>query len=302
MMSKIKILFLLALCVGLIGGAMNVSAQTGGDKVLVSAGGKTLKQSDVDAIIEFYEWASQTRFTSEQRAQYGQLKAAEFRRNPAEAKKGNDEVRGFLPQINLSSPVEKERVRNAFNDNFIAQLRKETDDAEAQFLLGVYDAARGGAIAMNDALDSADASDSSTGGDFSTFVGKWVWSRTGSGTWNTYTGTYAGGNGSRFTYQFSPNGAVEYTGIMNVMMGGCSQQVFMQKKGRATVHGDTMTIKWSGGTSTRDFSCDSANNYTKNLPAETETLKINFTKNSTGQKLFCAGAEGKEATCFSPTN
>jgi hypothetical protein len=301
MMSKIKILFLMVLCLGVTSATTNVSAQTGDDKVLISAGGKSLKQSDINQIIEFYEWAFQTRFTNEQRAQYRQLKESEFRRNPAEAKKGNDEVRGFLPQINSSSQSEKERVRNAFNASFVSQLRKTTDDAEVKFLLGVYDAANGGETAAGDTINSANSSDSLIG-DLSTLVGKWVWSRTGSGNWNGATGAYVGGNGSRFTYSFASDGAVEYTGIMNVMMGGCSQQVFMQKKGRASVQGNTLTIRWSGGTSTRDFSCDRANNYTKNLPAETETLKINLTSNSTGQKLFCVGAEGKEQTCFSPTN
>jgi hypothetical protein len=299
MMSKIKILFLLVLCVGLIGGAMNVSAQTGSDKVLVSAGGKTLKQSDVDAIIEFYEWASQTRFTSEQREQYSQLKAAEFRRNPAEAKKGNDQVKGFLPQINSSSPSEKERVRKAFNDNFIQQIRKATDDAEAQFLLGVYDAARGGnnggETAANDANGAGDSENSSSGGDVSDLIGKWAWGRSGSTTYAA-GGAMLGSNGSRHTYQFAANGAVEYTGIMNVMTGGCNMQIFKTMKGRANLSGGTLTINWQPATFTRDDSCSPSKNYTKKLPAETETFQIKF-KSDYGQKQLCL--TGKDETCYS---
>jgi hypothetical protein len=49
-----------------------------------------------------------------------------------------------------------------------------------------------------------------------------------------------------------------------------------RNKGRALRAGQYVEIRWSGGTSARDFSCDRANNYTKNLPAETETLKIKF--------------------------
>jgi hypothetical protein len=44
-----------------------------------------------------------------------------------------------------------------------------------------------------------------------------------------------GSNGSRHTYQFRRNGAVEYTGIMNVMTGGCNMQVFKTMKGRANL-------------------------------------------------------------------
>jgi hypothetical protein len=86
---------------------------------------------------------------------------------------------------------------------------------------------------------------------------------------------------------------------MNVMMAGCSQQVFMTKKGRASLAGDTLTIRWSPATSKRDFSCDRANNYTKTLPAETETLKVGF-KNSYGQRQLCTVSKDGGETCFSP--
>jgi hypothetical protein len=300
MINKIKTIFLMMLCFGVFGGISNVFAQTGGNKVLVAAGGETLKQSDVDGLIGFYEWAFETQFTGEQREQYAQLKKAEFRRDPVNAKKGNNEVSGFLSQAASMSQSEQTRVRSSFVKSFVPQIRKSTDDAEAQFLVGVYDAAHGNGSGGETASNNADdATDSSAGGDISILIGKWVWSRTGSTTW-TPGGSYVGGNGSRFTYSFSANGAVEYNGIMNVMAGSCSQQVFMSKKGRATLSGGTLTIRWSSGTSKRDFSCDTANNYTKNLPAETETLKVSFKSNSTGQKLFCTG-EGQGQTCFSPT-
>jgi predicted enzyme related to lactoylglutathione lyase len=294
MINKIKYLFLLILCAGVIGVVTKVSAQNG-DKVLVMVCGKSLKQSDIDKLIKFYEWAFQTEFTAEQREQFQQLKEAEFRNNPVEAKKGNDDIGGFLPKVRASSQSEQERIRNTFNAEFVPNLRKATNDAEAQFLVSIYEAAQ----AKGD-LKAIEEAGYSSGVDISSLIGKWVWSRTGSGTWNTATGGYVGGNGSRFTYQFSPSGAVEYTGIINVMMGGCSQQVFMSKKGHASLSGETLTIKWSTTTSTRDFSCDRANNYTKTLPAETETLRVSFKSNSTGQKLFCT-TTGKDETCFSPS-
>ncbi len=150
----------------------------------------------------------------------------------------------------------------------------------------------------NDESNDEDNS-SADAGDIDRLVGKWVWARTGSGTYDGATGGYVGGSGSRFTYEFSPNGTVELNGIMNVMMGGCSQQVFTSKKGRASLSGGTLTINWSGGTTTRDFSCDSANNYTKNLPAETQNLQIRYKTDSSGQENFCTGT-GSGENCFSP--
>lgn len=133
-------------------------------------------------------------------------------------------------------------------------------------------------------------------GDAARLAGKWVWARTGSGTYST-GGAYMGGNGSRFTYEFAEDGTVEFTGIMNVMQGGCRMQIFKSRRGQANLSGDALTINWSPADFTRDDSCDTAGNYEKTLPAETEALKATF-KNSAGQNQLCL--TGKDETCFSP--
>ena len=83
---------------------------------------------------------------------------------------------------------------------------------------------------------------------------------------------------------------------MNVMMGGCSQQIFRLIRGKASVSGNNLTISWQPEKFTRDYSCDTANNYTKTMPARVEKRKVSF-KTDLGQKQMCfVGAE-----CFSPT-
>jgi hypothetical protein len=297
MTSKYSLLLLLILCAGLTCGLPEASAQTGGGKVLV-AGAKQLRQSDVDAMVELYEWALEVKFTDGQRARFQSVTEADFRNDPAAARKGIDDLLDMREQVKAMDENRRREVRRNFVPEFVKGLRQHTDDEATRLLLSIYDTSRGtndaGVVAADGAGDGAGVA----AGNVSALAGKWVWARTGSSTWNP-NGTYAGGNGSRFTYQFSPGGAVEYTGIMNVMMGGCSQQVFLSKKGRARLSGDTLTIEWSPATSTRDFSCDRANNYTKTLPAETETLKVNFKNSSTGQRQLCTVSNGGE-TCFSP--
>lgn len=60
-MNTIKYLFRLILCVALAGAATSISAQNNNDKILV-AGKKPLKQSDINTLIKFYEWASKANF------------------------------------------------------------------------------------------------------------------------------------------------------------------------------------------------------------------------------------------------
>jgi hypothetical protein len=126
-------------------------------------------------------------------------------------------------------------------------------------------------------------------------AGKWVWGHSGSTT-TTASGVYVGSNGSRYTYEFSDDGEVEYSGIMSVMTGSCNMQVFKSGTGQASVSGNTLTIDWEPATLNRDDSCSSSQNYTKTLPAETETFTIDF-KKSGGHQQLCLTQ--KEETCFS---
>ena len=270
MLNKIKYLFLTILCAGIIGGAMNVSAQSG---------------ADTNKLINYYEWLFETQFTNSQRSQYEQIKEEDYRVDAANEKKGIDSLMKNFAVVKSKNENEQARVRGIIIGDFVKSLQDAgSDNKEAVFLLGVYNDAQ--------AKEAQEAETNGTG-DISAYTGKWVWAHSGSSTIST-GGAYVGSNGSRFTYQFSPNGEVEFNGIMNVMNGGCNQQIFRSIKGKASVSGNNLTISWQPEKFTRDFSCDTANNYTKTMPAKVEKHKISF-KTDLGQKQMCfLGAE-----CFS---
>ena len=296
-MNKVVCLLLLLLCAVSLCVPNEVRAQGSGEKVLVQ-GKKQLRQSDVDGMIEFYEWALDAKFTGEQRANFQTLTEADFRNDPDASRKGIDDLLEISAKVKALGENRRREVREKFAADFVQSLRQKSEDESAKLLLSIYDGEGRANQSPTAANESGEAVSGSVAG-ISALAGKWVWARTGSTSWNQ-SGTYAGGNGSRFTYQFSANGSVEYTGIMNVMMAGCGQQVFMKKNGRARLSGDTLIINWSPATSTRDFSCDRANNYTKTLPAETETLKVSLKTSSTGQRQLCTVSKDGGETCFSP--
>lgn len=275
------------------GAIINISAQAAGSKILVTAQNESLNESNIDKVIAFYEWAFSAKFTIEQRNEYQSIKLNEFRKDPDGTRKIIDNLISNYTQALAKNEEEQSRIRQAFNGEYVGQLRNLPNDAEAKLLLSVYDSAHASETASNNTDDSSDSV-----GEISSLVGKWVWTRTGNSAIST-NGTYIGSNGSRFTYQFLPNGTVEFTGIMNVMSGSCNQQIFRSRQGKVSLSGSTMTIKWSPATFTRDFSCDRANNYTKTLPAENETYQVKF-KTDLGQKQLCMIS--KHETCFSPTN
>ena len=271
MMNKLKNLFLLAVCAVVVGSAMNVSAQS---------------NAQIDKVVQYYEWLFETQFSSAQRNAYREIKNEDYQNDPAGEKKGADDLIKNFSTIKSKSESEQERVRGTVLNSFIPDLRSMNDNREAEFLLSVYDAKQ---------ESDERAANENGAGDISAYAGKWVWSRTGSGV--IIGGAYAGGNGSRFTYEFAANGGVKFTGIMNVMQGGCSQQVFQFREGKASVSGNNLTISWQPEKFTRDFSCDTGGNYTKTLPAKVEKLKVSFKNNSTGQRQMCVlGSE-----CFTET-
>ena len=302
MILKLKYIFLVVLCAGMIGGALNIHGQVS-DKVLISASGKSLRQSDIDRMIEFYEWAFQAEFNGAQRADFQRFTEREFRANPAEARATVDDIVKTLPQILAASEDVQAETRKNFLDAFLPEARKNSDE-NSQMLVSIYETANGGAddsnVASNDAK-SEDPNDSyetvkKVGvGNLSAIVGKWVSGSSGSMT-KTTSGVYLGGNASRHTYQFNADGTVEYTGIMNMMTGGCRMQIFKSAKGRANLSGSTLTINWSPASFSRDDSCSPSKNYKKTLPAEVETMQVNF-ETYYDDKQLCLTTTDK--TCFS---
>lgn len=298
-MNKIKILFLTVLCLGLVGGVIKVAAQTD-NKVLVSKGGATLKQTDVETMIEFYEFVFDAKFSDAQKMDFADNTKREFEKDPKGNRAAIDDIAKIMPKVLAASGEVRQNFKKEFLNEFLPEARKNAD-LNSRLLLEVYESGQSGnddSILANNSNDSENDSAVSNVGNISALTGKWIWSRSGSSTYAA-GGAYLGSNGSRFTYQFSPNGAVEYTGIMNVMTGGCTMQVFKSVKGKASLNGNTLTINWSPASFSRDDSCDRAGNYKKTLPAETETFKIGF-KTDYGQRQLCL--TGKDETCFSPEN
>jgi hypothetical protein len=300
-MKTLRYLFLAALFAAVLGAFAELGAQTSSGRILVS-GKEVLRQGDVDTIIEFYEWAFGTAFTGTERERFQEFTVQEFRRDPAAGRKNSDVLIGALQKLKAKTEDEQNEFRQAFTESFVKDLRADNDGGSA-LLLEVYDRARSGGDANTSAGDAeasaAQAVDQArSAGGIGNIAGSWVWARSGSTT-KTVTGVYLGGNASRFTYDISPNGTVAFTGIMTVMTGGCKLTAFSQKKGRATLAGDRLTINWAPTAFSRDDTCSPQKNYKKTLPAETEVYTVS-TKNAYGQTQLCL--TDKDETCYSPAN
>lgn len=304
MMNKLTIVFCLILCAAFCGNYQTVSAQNGADKILV-AGKSPLKQSEVDKIIEFYQWAFETEFTADERERYQAFVVESFRQDAAESRKSADVLIKVLAQMRAKDAETQAKLRRMFNEDFVKDLRAANDEG-SRLLLNIYERGQsrgigsggGNSSESNETTDSNDSYETvkkAKVGNLSTIAGTWVSGNTGSMT-TTNSGVYLGGNASRHTYQFRADGTVEYTGIMNIMTGGCRMQIFKTATGKASLSGDRLTINWLPARFSRDDSCSPSKNYKKTLPAETETFQIFFETYFDDKQLCLAG---KDKTCFS---
>lgn len=295
MINKLKYTLLFLICFTMIGG-ISVSAQA--DKVLVN-GSRSLTQSDVDDLIEFYEWAFEVKFNEKQRASFQQNTIAEFRGDPKTSRATIDDIISTFPRIIAAEEDLQQKTRESFVAEFMKTARSQTDE-NSQMLVAIYDSKHNGSNdshGVGSGVAQRDDDRTERVGNVSVLAGKWVWGRSGSIT-TTQAGAYLGGNGSRHEYTFAANGAVEYSGIMNVMTGGCNMQIFRSTKGRATLSGSTLTIKWGPASFSRDDSCSPSKNYKKTTAAETEVFQVKI-KTDSGQKQLCLTSA--EETCYSET-
>jgi len=294
-MSNIKYIFLTVVFACVMASAAVVNAQ---DEVLV-AGKASLKRSDIGKLIEFYEWALDAKFSESERERFTEYTTNEFKSNPTKGRQTIDDIVNGFPKIQAAAPDARERMRKDFAEAFVAEARKGTDD-NSRMMVSIYETAHSNAqmpaAAPAETQQDRSEAKAASPGKVAALAGKWVWASSGSST-STTSGVYLGSNGSRHTYEFGPDGQVEYTGIMNVMTGACRMQIFKSSKGRATLNGSTLTISWSPATFVRDDSCTAAQNYKKTLPAETETYEVGF-KTDYGQRQLCMTQ--KNETCYSP--
>lgn len=302
-----RYLFILLTVLAITGSTLTTYAQA--DRVLVSSK-QPLRQSDVDTLVEFYEWAFEGAFTGEQREELTRQTVAEYKAKPAESRKTLDDIILTYARIRSADDDLQKATREAFLAEFLPEARKNPDEA-SRLLLTVYNAAHskgigsggpdeeGTEIQAPDAEKEPESHGVGSGTlQLSSLAGEWVWGSSGSIT-RTSSGAYLGGSGSRHTYKFGAGGNVEYTGIMNQMTGGCRMQIYRNVKGKATLSGSTLTIKWAPATFSRDDSCSPAKNYKKSMPAETETFQVKF-QMVPGQKQLCL--TGSDEMCFSPAS
>jgi len=276
-MNTFKYLFLLILCIGSIGNLNNLYSQNGSDQVLV-AGKKTLKQSDVDTLIEFYEWAFETKFTETQREKFQALVTADFRRNPTKERASIDEVLKTFAQISAASEDVQQKGREIFNNEYIEELRRTPNDEDSKFMLEIYENGRKNEnpnIAENNSENSSNKPQIS-GSSVKKIVGKWKHSG-GSGGARDHTGKTLYNNGDDVIFEFFADGTMTFLNEKNTLsITQCRISEITKISGTYTISGDRLTMNLGAGNSVGTSSCDKKGNFRKTLAPSNLTKQFSI--------------------------
>lgn len=278
MRNRLRYLPLLILCAAIFGLPGRVAAQNGNgaDKVLV-AGGQALRQSDVDRLIEFYEWAFGTRFSADERARYQAFVIEGFRQDAAESRKATDTLISAFAKILSRDEATQQNMRRSFGEDFGQQLRA-TNDEESRLLLGIYERGLSEGGRETSAEAKADVGvgrgTSASGAGSPNLVGKWMRS-TGAGRGDDGTGKTTYSSGTNFTFEFFADGTMQFLVEKKVLsITQCRISEITRIPGRYTVSGDVLTMNLGAGTSVGTSSCEAKGNFKKALSSSVLSKKF----------------------------
>jgi hypothetical protein len=111
----------------------------------------------------------------------------------------------------------------------------------------------------------------------SALIGKW--SRGEGSGFIDYTGKTQYKAGATYSFEFSPDGTVEYIydkDVLSIMQ--CRTKETSKARGTVNIAGDSMTINLGAMSSIGSSSCEPKNNFNKTLPASTVTKKFKIKK------------------------
>lgn len=253
---------------------------------VVAPGNPPLTSEMVTKAASFYEWVLDVRFTPAQQQEYERMLARDW---PDEGKRKTAlDLLQNVDKLAAASEDTKQRVHQQVQNSLLESFRKETQDADARWMLAIYNAAHpGGSTSAPAAQTRYPAVEGKQ------LVGKWRATKGSAVQYaNTATGALAPTNGSSFFYQFNADGTYQFNGLMQVTMYSCSTQLYNDAAGKYHVEGDRLFIEPISGKHQARQTCG-ANKYTEK-PADLSKQEyiIHFEPNPNGAVLVINGTSG----------
>lgn len=259
--------------------ATGTNTNKSADKTTVKTANKLYKQADADALVEFHEWGSQTKFSRARREKFEAFLNRDFRKDAVKAQQDTDKTIEAAKSIRAAKEDAREFARIVLVAASVEEYRKKPDDPYSQFMLAIYEKREDDSPAVpSDAPDKADDftvekatyTKNSMRGEL---IGRWHRSEGDSNIDSTGKTRYK--SGADYTFEFAADGTIRYSmesDVLSIMQ--CEIKESKRANGTANASGDSMTISFGKTAHTKSNSCESSENVNETLPAE--TTKFNY--------------------------
>ncbi len=223
------------------------------------------------SIIDFVEWALETRLTPAERA--------EMRRQPFDAKT-IDSLSKVQDQINAMPDDQRETARRKVQDLLLQSLRSPQADHTSRMLLAAYERAHttGGALPPQ-------------------MIGDWSKMSTSTVTYQNSAGSYAPPSGEGTTWHIFADGSFRSETLMQSSMYNCTMTIFVTESGAVRTNGSSVVFESVGGPMDSKDNCHREFNYRKTVPPRQYVYFWRVFHDQWGQHL-CLAERGKAEECF----
>jgi len=128
-------------------------------------------------------------------------------------------------------------------------------------------------------------------------LGKWSTSHISSIQYKSRTtGISAPTNGSRFEYDFRPDGTYSFTGLMQSVMYNCTTATFSNETGTYDVQGDVVSMHPQSNPYRMTNSCAPSSNREAPGKLINRSYRFRFTSDSGGRNIELISADGATQT------
>jgi hypothetical protein len=256
---------------------------------VLAPGRPPLTSEMADKMAIFFEWALDVRFTPAQAQEYEGMLVNDWS-DPAK-RKSTLELLQMMDKVATVPPDTRDQVQAAIRRTLLDNLCHESQDAEARWMLALYDAAHPTGIKVEPAAAvSGSALDSR-------LTGKWRSSSVASIQYkNSYTGAMAPTSGSSFFYEFLPDGTYRNNGLMQVTTYGCTSSIYRDNSGRYRVEGDHLYIESSRGIVKSQVCGGQPSEKPDKLEVSAHVFR--FESGANGEVLVIKGVDGKSRSDY----
>lgn len=250
-------------------------AHTEAQHNIIVSGNPPLTTTMMNRLVTLFEWSLELKFSSAERATFQQIVAGYWQAKNPKSIQSIQDMLTFEQTMQSWNSVQKQEAQTMLQQKLVASFTENSDEM-SRFLATLYRQAR----------NSSKPADS-VGNTSNSLAGKWqVLHGNSIVSVDRTNGRIGDGNGMIAEYDIKPDGRVIFTFYLQQANAGCTTRVKTSKTGRAVIEGSRVAFHYDGGKTTSEDNCNARYNYTKMLPAESESFTFQL-KTEAGKPQFC---------------